>query len=103
MIGIITFTEGTGITAVETMRNLLLGLVQTSVSVFRNDRLIKEGDTIKRTGQIVGVPVGPELLRRLVHVPGNPTDRKGPINATERRCASLKPPVCCLIVLSTSP
>ena len=103
MIGIITFTEGTGITAVETVRNLLLGLVQTLVSVFRNDRLVKEGDTIKCTGQIVGVPVGPELLRRLVHVPGNPTNRKGPINATEHHRASLKPPVCCLIVLSTSP
>ena len=103
MIGIIAFTEGTGITAVETVRNLLLGLVQTSVSVFRNDCLVKEGDTIKHTGQIVGIPVGLELLRRLIHVPGNPTDRKGPTNATEHHHASLKPPVCCLIILSTSP
>src|SRR5712672_732712 len=62
------------------------------VSIFGNDRLIKEGDTVKRTGQIVDVPVGPALLGRVVDVLGNPIDGKGPIEAAERRRASLKAP-----------
>ncbi|KAI0299146.1 P-loop containing nucleoside triphosphate hydrolase protein [Russula brevipes] len=62
------------------------------VSIFGNDRLIKEGDTVKRTGQIVDVPVGPALLGRVVDALGNPIDGKGPIEATERRRASLKAP-----------
>ena len=62
------------------------------VSIFGNDRLIKEGDTVKRTGQIVDVPVGPELLGRVVDALGNPIDGKGPIKATERRRAALKAP-----------
>ena len=62
------------------------------VSVFGNDRLIKEGDTVKRTGQIVDVPVGPELLGRVVDALGNPIDGKGPINATQRSRLSLKAP-----------
>ena len=48
------------------------------VTVFGNDRLIREGDTVKRTGQIVEVPVGPELLGRVVDALGNPIDGKGP-------------------------
>ena len=62
------------------------------VSIFGNDCLVKEGDTFKHTGQIVDVPVGPELLGRVVDPLGNPIDGKGPINATERRRASLKAP-----------
>ena len=62
------------------------------VSIFGNDRLIKEGDTVKRTGQIVDVPVGPGLLGRVVDALGNPIDGKGPIEASERRRASLKAP-----------
>jgi len=62
------------------------------VSIFGNDRLIKEGDTVKRTGQIVDVPVGPGLLGRVVDALGNPIDGKGPIEAIERRRASLKAP-----------
>ncbi|CAL1714837.1 unnamed protein product [Somion occarium] len=62
------------------------------VSIFGNDRAIKEGDTVKRTGQIVDVPVGPELLGRVVDALGNPIDGKGPIKSTERRRASLKAP-----------
>jgi F-type H+-transporting ATPase subunit alpha len=62
------------------------------VSIFGNDRLIKEGDTVKRTGQIVDVPVGPALLGRVVDALGNPIDGKGPIEAAERRRASLKAP-----------
>src|SRR3984893_17632246 len=62
------------------------------VSIFGNDRLIKEGDTVKRTGQIVDVPVGPGLLGRVVDALGNPIDGKDPIKATERRRAALKAP-----------
>jgi F-type H+-transporting ATPase subunit alpha len=62
------------------------------VSIFGNDRLIKEGDTVKRTGQIVDVPVGPGLLGRVVDALGDPIDGKGPIMAAERRRASLKAP-----------
>ena len=62
------------------------------VSIFGNDRAIKEGDTVKRTGQIVDVPVGPELLGRVVDALGNPIDGKGPINASLRSRASLKAP-----------
>src|SRR3982751_6371989 len=42
------------------------------VVLFGNDRDIKEGDTVKRTGAIVDVPVGPELLGRVVDALGNP-------------------------------
>ncbi|EIN08100.1 hypothetical protein PUNSTDRAFT_88901 [Punctularia strigosozonata HHB-11173 SS5] len=62
------------------------------VSIFGNDRLIKESDTVKRTGQIVDVPVGPTLLGRVVDALGNPIDGKGPIEATQRSRASLKAP-----------
>ena len=61
------------------------------VSIFGNDRLIKEGDTVKRTGEIVDVPVGPGL-GHVDDALGNHIDGKGPIEAIERRCASLKAP-----------
>ncbi|WWD21162.1 ATP synthase subunit alpha, mitochondrial [Kwoniella shandongensis] len=62
------------------------------VTIFGNDRLIKEGDTVKRTGQIVDVPVGPELLGRVVDALGNPIDGKGPVKAAGRTKAQLKAP-----------
>ncbi|MZP30772.1 F0F1 ATP synthase subunit alpha [Heliobacterium undosum] len=46
---------------------------------------IKEGDTVKRTGRIVEVPVGPELIGRVVNPLGQPLDGKGPINAKQFR------------------
>ena len=46
---------------------------------------IKEGDTVKTTGAVVEVPVGPELIGRVVDVLGNPIDDKGPINASVTR------------------
>lgn len=60
--------------------------------VFGSDRTIKEGDIVKRTGQIVDVPVGPELLGRVVDTLGNPIDGKGPINTSERRRVEVKAP-----------
>lgn len=46
------------------------------VVVFGNDKLIKEGDVVKRTGAIVDVPVGREMLGRVVDALGNPIDGK---------------------------
>ena len=51
------------------------------IVIFGDDREIKEGDTVKRTGSIVDVPVGKELLGRVVDPLGNPIDGKGPIEA----------------------
>ncbi|KAJ5232964.1 ATP synthase subunit alpha [Penicillium chermesinum] len=65
---------------------------QVGVVLFGSDRLVKEGETVKRTGEIVDVPVGPELLGRVVDALGNPIDGKGPINASEKRRAQLKAP-----------
>eukprot|EP00075_Anas_platyrhynchos_P013146 XP_027302399.1 ATP synthase subunit alpha, mitochondrial [Anas platyrhynchos] len=62
------------------------------VVVFGNDRLIKEGDVVKRTGAIVDVPVGEELLGRVVDALGNPIDGKGPITSKTRRRVGLKAP-----------
>ena len=60
--------------------------------IFGNDRGIKEGDTVKRTGAIVDVPAGKGLLGRVVDGLGNPIDGKGPIDATERRRMEVKAP-----------
>ena len=62
------------------------------VVVFGNDKLIKEGDVVKRTGAIVDVPVGTEILGRVVDALGNPIDGKGPIPCKERYRVGLKAP-----------
>merc|ERR1712123_104943 len=62
------------------------------VVVFGNDKLIKEGDVVKRTGAIVDVPVGMECLGRVVDALGNPIDGKGPIESSERYRVGLKAP-----------
>merc|ERR1711971_1271989 len=62
------------------------------VVVFGNDKLIKEGDIVKRTGAIVDVPVGAELLGRVVDALGNPIDGKGPIGCKERYRVGIKAP-----------
>ncbi|KAJ2085433.1 Alpha subunit of the F1 sector of mitochondrial F1F0 ATP synthase, partial [Coemansia sp. RSA 922] len=62
------------------------------IVIFGNDRLIKEGDTVKRTGSIVDVPVGEALLGRVVDALGNPIDGKGPIKTTLRSRAMVKAP-----------
>jgi F-type H+-transporting ATPase subunit alpha len=86
---------------------------QVGVVLFGSDRLVKEGETVKRTGEIVSdhrtprqdrlsalihvifqvdVPVGPELLGRVVDALGNPIDGKGPLNTKERRRTQVKAP-----------
>ncbi|XP_019733210.1 ATP synthase F(1) complex subunit alpha, mitochondrial [Hippocampus comes] len=62
------------------------------VVVFGNDKLIKEGDIVKRTGAIVDVPVGEELLGRVVDALGNAIDGKGPLGSQTRRRVGLKAP-----------
>jgi len=62
------------------------------VVVFGNDKLIKEGDVVKRTGAIVDVPVGEGLLGRVVDALGNPIDGKGPIEGGERARVGVKAP-----------
>jgi F0F1-type ATP synthase alpha subunit len=49
------------------------------IVVLGNDRLIQEGDIVKRTGSIVDVPIGPGMLGRVVDALGNPIDGEGPI------------------------
>ena len=62
------------------------------VVIFGSDREIAEGQTVKRTGAIVDVPVGKGLLGRVVDALGNPIDGKGPIVSTERRRVDVKAP-----------
>jgi F-type H+-transporting ATPase subunit alpha len=76
------------------VRGMALNLETDNVGVviFGDDRNIKEGDIVKRTGSIVEVPVGRALLGRVVDALGNPIDGKGPINATEKRRVDVKAP-----------
>jgi F-type H+-transporting ATPase subunit alpha len=76
------------------VRGMALNLETDNVGIviFGNDRDIKEGDTVKRTGSIVDVPVGKGLLGRVVDALGNPIDGKGPIPAEERRRVEVKAP-----------
>ena len=62
------------------------------VVIFGDDRNISEGDTVKRTGEIVDVPVGNGLLGRVVDGLGNPIDGKGPIEGDGRSLAEVKAP-----------
>ncbi len=62
------------------------------VVIFGSDAEIKEGDVVKRTGTIVDVPVGKELLGRVVDGLGNPIDGKGPIKTTQRSRVEVKAP-----------
>ncbi|KAI8333207.1 ATP synthase subunit alpha [Choanephora cucurbitarum] len=76
------------------LKGMALNLEADNVGivVFGNDRLIKEGDTVKRTGAIVDVPIGPGLLGRVVDALGNPIDGKGPLDAAGRSRVQVKAP-----------
>ncbi|XP_042910564.1 ATP synthase subunit alpha, mitochondrial isoform X1 [Parasteatoda tepidariorum] len=76
------------------LKGMALNLEPDNVGivVFGNDRLIKEGDIVKRTGAIVDVPVGPEILGRVVDALGNPIDGKGPIPCKQRARVGVKAP-----------
>jgi F-type H+-transporting ATPase subunit alpha len=76
------------------IRGMALNLEADNVGVviFGDDRGIKEGDTVKRTGAIVDVPVGKGLLGRVVDGLGNPIDGKGPIKSDKRARVDVKAP-----------
>ena len=76
------------------IKGMALNLETDNVGVvlFGSDRNISEGDTVKRTGAIVEVPVGKGLLGRVVDPLGNPLDGKGPIESTEMRRVDVKAP-----------
>ncbi len=76
------------------VKGMALNLESDNVGVvlFGGDSGIKEGDTVKRTNSIVDVPVGKELLGRVVDALGNPIDGKGPINSENRSRIEVKAP-----------
>ncbi len=76
------------------VRGMALNLESDNVGIviFGSDRDIKEGQTVKRTGAIVDVPVGKELLGRVVDALGNPIDGKGPIHTERRARVDVKAP-----------
>lgn len=66
---------------------MALNLEEDSVGavLFGEDTLVKEGDVVKRTGRIMDVPVGEEIIGRVVNAIGQPIDGKGPIKTKEKR------------------
>jgi len=69
------------------LRGMALNLENDNVGVvvFGNDRVIKEGDTVKRTGAIIDIPVGQGMLGRVIDGLGDPIDGKGPIQGDVQR------------------
>ncbi len=76
------------------LKGMALNLELDSVGavIFGQDSEIHEGETVKRTGEIVNAPVGMSLLGRVVDALGNPIDGKGQINAAEYRAVDVKAP-----------
>ena len=71
---------------------LNLEIDNVGIVIFGDDKDIHEGDVVKRTGDIVEVPVGKELLGRVVDALGNPIDGKGPIKAKDNGRVDIKAP-----------
>ncbi len=82
----VAFEDGT--------RGMALNLETDNVGVviFGSDRDIEEGNLVRRTGEIVDVPIGMELLGRVVDTLGVPIDGKGDINATQKAVVDVKAP-----------
>jgi len=76
------------------LKGMALNLETDAVGVviFGADTAVKEGAVVKRTGTIVDVPVGPEMLGRVVDPLGNPIDGKGPIKTKQRSRVEVKAP-----------
>jgi F-type H+/Na+-transporting ATPase subunit alpha len=76
------------------LRGMALNLETDNVGIviFGDDRGIREGDTVSRTGSIVDVPVGRGLLGRVVDGLGNPIDGKGPLTDVKRSQVEVKAP-----------
>ncbi|MGF1572777.1 MAG: F0F1 ATP synthase subunit alpha, partial [Sumerlaeia bacterium] len=83
---LLEFTDG--------IRGMVLNLEESSIgcALFGDDTKIKEGDTVKSTGEIASVPVGEALLGRVVDALGEPIDGKGPIATSEKRLIEVKAP-----------
>jgi F-type H+-transporting ATPase subunit alpha len=78
----------------EGVRGMVLNLEEDNVgvAVMGESTGIKEGDTVRRTGKIIEVPVGDALLGRVVDALGNPIDGKGPIETDTSRMVEIKAP-----------
>jgi len=76
------------------IKGMALNLEEDNVGVviFGDDRTIREGDTVKRTGSIVDVPVGKGCLGRVIDATGEAIDGKGPIETKDRRLVDVKAP-----------
>merc|ERR1712070_341215 len=76
------------------LKGMALNLNTHSVGivVFGSDRIVREGDTVKRTGDIMDVPIGEGMLARVVDGIGNPIDGKGALDTKERRRVEVKAP-----------
>ncbi len=83
---LLEFSDGT--------KGMALNLEDDNVGIviFGDDANIREGDTVKRTGKIVDVPVGKELCGRVVDALGNPIDGKGPLQSKDRALVETKAP-----------
>lgn len=81
------------------MQGMALNLEPDNVGVvvFGNDKLIKEGDVVKRTGAIVDVPAGEAMLGRVVDALGNPIDGKVRVSVQYSYKASFFIDVCCIV------
>jgi F-type H+-transporting ATPase subunit alpha len=76
------------------LKGMALNLETDNVGVvlFGDDTAVKEGDTVKRTGKIVEIGIGKELLGRVVDGLGNPIDGKGPLNCKQTSRIEVKAP-----------
>jgi len=76
------------------VRGMVLNLEEGNVgaALLGNDHLIKEGDTVKRTGTIMSVPVGDGLVGRVVNALGEPIDGQGPLDTDKNAVVELKAP-----------
>ncbi|MCC7537335.1 MAG: F0F1 ATP synthase subunit alpha [Deltaproteobacteria bacterium] len=76
------------------LMGMVLNLEEDNVGcvLFGSDTSVREGETVKRTGRIADVPVGPALVGRVVNALGMPVDGKGPIESKERRRIEIKAP-----------
>ncbi len=76
------------------LKGMALNLASDNVGIviFGDDRAVKEGDTVKRTGTIMDAPVGKGLLGRVVDGLGNPIDGKGPLKNVTRSRTEVKAP-----------
>jgi F-type H+-transporting ATPase subunit alpha len=76
------------------VRGMVLNLEEDNVGVvlLGEDQLIKEGDTVRRTGRIVEVPCGDAMIGRVVNALGQPVDGRGPVETKDFRRVEIKAP-----------